>query len=293
MKNYDELITNIRGLFNDSTQGKWKKGATSHQTVTETGYKIGEFHHASDAAFCDYMHAHAEYIITAIQELQAENHELNQDYYAKCAELDIVSKFADDAAAAHKVERDGLMGTCGAWIKMHTAARQCEFALRREIDELRAKLSHNGHSAEHWNKLAVMRWQEVQELEAKLAALEQQEPVAARWPTVPGSHKYCGCKGCADLGGGMELLYLAAGAALQPAQWKPIETAPKDSSRILIYCPKSNRPVQEVWWAIPYEGAVRGYWSTPIGPTGRGYTILETSPTHWMPLPPAPQGDQQ
>jgi hypothetical protein len=72
MKNYDELIANIRGLFNDSTQGEWKKGATSHHTVTETGYKIGEFHHASDAAFCDYMHGRAVDIITAIQELQAE-----------------------------------------------------------------------------------------------------------------------------------------------------------------------------------------------------------------------------
>jgi hypothetical protein len=50
----------------------------------------------------------ADSAATAIQELQAENNELNQDYYAKCAELDIVSKFADDAAAAHKVERDEL-----------------------------------------------------------------------------------------------------------------------------------------------------------------------------------------
>lgn len=47
---------------------------------------------------------------------------------------------------------------------------------------------------------------------AKLAALEGQEAVAARWPTVPGSHGYCGCVGCKPMAD-MEMLYLAAGAA--------------------------------------------------------------------------------
>lgn len=76
--------------------------------------------------------------------------------------------------------------------------------------------------------------------------------------------------------------------ASEPA-WRPIETAPKDSSRILVYLPTSNRPVQEVWWAIPYEGSTDGWWSTPQGPTGRGYVILPESPTHWQPLPAAPE----
>lgn len=71
--------------------------------------------------------------------------------------------------------------------------------------------------------------------------------------------------------------------------WMPIESAPKDSSRILVYLPTSNRPVQEVWWAIPYEGSTDGWWSTPQGPTGRGYVILPESPTHWQPLPAAPE----
>lgn len=72
------------------------------------------------------------------------------------------------------------------------------------------------------------------------------------------------------------------------AQWLPIETAPKDSTSILIYTPNSRRVVREAWWAIPYEGSPDGYWSTPIGPTGRGYTILPEAVTHWMPLPDPP-----
>lgn len=77
--------------------------------------------------------------------------------------------------------------------------------------------------------------------------------------------------------------------ASEPLTWQPIETAPKDSTSVLIYCPKSDRkPVCEAWWAIAYEGDSGGHWQTPIGPSGRGYTILATSPTHWMPLPLKP-----
>lgn len=68
--------------------------------------------------------------------------------------------------------------------------------------------------------------------------------------------------------------------------WQPIETAPRDGTRILIYLPKSlTGPVKEVWWAIEYDGDPKGHWETPIGPGGRGYTILPDAPTRWQPLP--------
>lgn len=69
--------------------------------------------------------------------------------------------------------------------------------------------------------------------------------------------------------------------------WQPMETAPRNGTSILVHLPGSRRPVQEVWWAIAYEGGP-GYWSTPFGPAGRGYTILPESPSHWMPLPAPP-----
>ena len=72
------------------------------------------------------------------------------------------------------------------------------------------------------------------------------------------------------------------------SEWKPIETAPRDGTPILIFCPRNDRkPVCEAAWAYDYEGAP-GHWTTPHGVKGRGYTILPESPTHWMPLPSPP-----
>lgn len=72
-------------------------------------------------------------------------------------------------------------------------------------------------------------------------------------------------------------------------EWQPIESAPRDATPILIYTPGHDRkPVCEAWWAHDYEGGP-GYWMTPIGPAGRGYTILEKAVTHWMPLPAPPR----
>jgi len=71
-------------------------------------------------------------------------------------------------------------------------------------------------------------------------------------------------------------------------KWRPMSSAPRDASRILVYLPKSSRVVQEVWWALEYEGGP-GYWSTPHGPAGRGYTILPEAPTAWQPLPAPPK----
>jgi len=65
---------------------------------------------------------------------------------------------------------------------------------------------------------------------------------------------------------------------------QPIETAPKDASRILVYIPGARKEVLEVFWAKDYEEDP-GHWSTPFGPKGRGYFILPEAPTHWMPLP--------
>lgn len=71
--------------------------------------------------------------------------------------------------------------------------------------------------------------------------------------------------------------------------WQPIETAPKDHSHILVFVPRANATVQEVWWAQSYEEDATGHWMTPLCPCGRGYTILIDTPTHWMPLPDPPQ----
>jgi hypothetical protein len=69
-------------------------------------------------------------------------------------------------------------------------------------------------------------------------------------------------------------------------QWQPIATAPKTfpSTRVLL-------------WAD--DKIVIGYWDAFYAEGGRGYTghsgfvddeSEEIDPTHWMPLPAAPEG---
>lgn len=53
-------------------------------------------------------------------------------------------------------------------------------------------------------------------------------------------------------------------------EWQPIETAPKDGSMVLGWYKGWNNPIV-IWW---YTGA--GRWNTAM------------QPTHWMPLPIAP-----
>lgn len=61
------LISKLREAFAQSTRGEWQKGQTTHHTVTETGYKIAEFHHASDAQFCDTAHKMMPLIIDLLE----------------------------------------------------------------------------------------------------------------------------------------------------------------------------------------------------------------------------------
>lgn len=82
-------------------------------------------------------------------------------------------------------------------------------------------------------------------------------------------------------------------SALRGEQWQGIETAPKDSSRVMLWLPESatGRPARatEGRFAIPHEGAedARGWWQTFDGMVPQG---IPGSPTHWRPLPPPPKG---
>ena len=74
-----ELIAELENALKHSTPGFWQKGATTHDTVTETGYKIGSFHHANDAAFADVMHAQAPRLITELKALLALQTNIKQN----------------------------------------------------------------------------------------------------------------------------------------------------------------------------------------------------------------------
>ncbi|WP_150625956.1 hypothetical protein [Pandoraea captiosa] len=79
------------------------------------------------------------------------------------------------------------------------------------------------------------------------------------------------------------------------SQWQPIERAPKDCRTLLLGCPNSHgnwRTVRGQWMSIEY---IARYWEEPDGVDAGWFETCEEieecwriTPTHWMPLPPAP-----
>ena len=67
------------------------------------------------------------------------------------------------------------------------------------------------------------------------------------------------------------------------ADWKPIETAPKDMTPVLLFARAENAtaPVRIIGWFITSLGWVEAAFhpNTPVG----------INPTHWQPLPEPPQ----
>jgi len=77
--------------------------------------------------------------------------------------------------------------------------------------------------------------------------------------------------------------------------WQPIETAPRDATRILIYCPAASPPAREVfeaWWRSPWDGAPlkQCWWCYDGNKTMLSADVHGVGATHWMPLPDPPSG---
>jgi hypothetical protein len=82
-----------------------------------------------------------------------------------------------------------------------------------------------------------------------------------------------------------ELEALVHGVQPVSASWQPIETAPKDGTNVLLFDGKAVG--YGGWMSAEDQGAepeeahliAVGWWSVDLS---------DNSPTHWMPLPPAP-----
>lgn len=72
-----------------------------------------------------------------------------------------------------------------------------------------------------------------------------------------------------------------AAAALEAVQWQPIETAPKDGREILA---SEYGYVEIAFWS--------GGVSKWIGPCDSFGDPVVMAPTHWMPLPAPPEGEE-
>ena len=77
---------------------------------------------------------------------------------------------------------------------------------------------------------------------------------------------------------------------IERAGWQPIETAPRDGTRILLYRPlaeKTNDDPVDIKRGVPRNGHC---WeeTIPPGMDATNYTDGACKATHWMPLPPEP-----
>jgi hypothetical protein len=72
--------------------------------------------------------------------------------------------------------------------------------------------------------------------------------------------------------------------------WQPIETAPRDGTRMLLWVAVNEEPVIAAWCVSRAPYRFEG-WSTGWE-TASGYDVGYASigdPTHWRPLPAPPQ----
>ena len=73
------------------------------------------------------------------------------------------------------------------------------------------------------------------------------------------------------------------------SEWQPIESAPKDGTKILLYYQDRSRVVCGHWYWDGYAKKPRPYWTSDNEQLWGRYFHRETSPTHWMPLPEPPK----
>ena len=81
---------------------------------------------------------------------------------------------------------------------------------------------------------------------------------------------------------------------MKMSDWKPIDTAPKDGTKILLYedgIIEGYFEVNEKYIKDHKAWGGEGYWKSLWTPEhGCGCCGDDNEPTHWMPLPKGPRG---
>ncbi len=80
-----------------------------------------------------------------------------------------------------------------------------------------------------------------------------------------------------------------------PPDWRPIDTAPRDGTAVLVLLPYSDRPIQTTArWVEGYLFRVPGCWVLcEAGDHAESADLTYPAPTHWKPLGPNPEGEKQ
>jgi hypothetical protein len=74
-------------------------------------------------------------------------------------------------------------------------------------------------------------------------------------------------------------------------KWQPIETAPKDGTRVILFRPTARSWAQIITGKFNldiYASKMRPYWDTDIAILEGKSATRSNAPTHWMPLPEPP-----
>lgn len=76
-------------------------------------------------------------------------------------------------------------------------------------------------------------------------------------------------------------------------EWQPIKTAPKDETRVLLWCSDSRSVECGYWstslWVTRPEGSILGAQKGAWIIYEQRSDTLELNPSHWMPLPEPPK----
>ncbi|HZH10601.1 MAG TPA: DUF551 domain-containing protein [Microvirga sp.] len=92
-----------------------------------------------------------------------------------------------------------------------------------------------------------------------------------------------------------EINTIIAALSTPGGEWKPIETAPKDGTKVLAVMPGGFKSV--VWYDAQFayeyndekgESDYRGAWTDGTVASFAYEELTELNPTHWMPLPASP-----
>ena len=166
----------------------------------------------------------------------------------------------------------GIYDDAGPWVRYEDHAAELR-RLHARIAELEAQLSSSGFTAADMATAAAQGFRDgVDSLSASAG-----EPAAylIDWPDEPELGHYFSESPTET--GRCRPLYLAAPPTAQAEGWRPIETAPKDGTRILVH------PAIEVAdaWSKAHWSAQNECWIVGGSPSG----VLHTA---WHPLPPPP-----
>lgn len=86
-------------------------------------------------------------------------------------------------------------------------------------------------------------------------------------------------------------------------RWRPISSAPKDGTEVLVWYDFATVPIvhiafyrsgkviaELIEFGLSFEPNEVGWWSYIENSMTQHQLTKYNTPTHWMPLPPAPEG---